>query len=81
MFALTAQAGRQKESQTREGEKGMCGHVIEYHLWIGTTIYTEKLMKMKMRQWMKMDVGQDRVGQGRAAKETRIDGFIGLVLI
>lgn len=30
---------------------------------------------------MKMDVGQDRVGQGRAAKETRIDGFIGLVLI
>lgn len=45
----TDSAGRQKESQTREGEKGMCGHAIEYHLWIGTTIYTEKLMKMKMR--------------------------------
>lgn len=44
-------AGRQKESQTREREeeKGMCRHVIEYHLWIGTTIYTEKLMKIAMR--------------------------------
>lgn len=44
-------AGMQKESQTREGEreKGMCRHVIEYHLWIGTPIYTEKLMKIAMR--------------------------------
>lgn len=60
MFALTGK--RQKESDAKRGN----GRVIEYHLWIGTTlytVYTEKLMKMSMTKEERCEEAGAATGQ------------------